>query len=120
MVVAKTGSITITNRVKARVYLLDSDEGGLDEPLCQDSLFKLFSQTLHVMANVNRITWGDDGTDGGGNIGIGVMDERQMVMPGEETTMELMMYRKMFLPIGSRFTFRTHSLTVGYGVGKSL
>jgi len=133
MVVAKAGAARVNNRVKARVYLLDSDEGGLDEPLCQDDVFKLFSQTFHIVANVNRVIWGEcagggdgdgegygdgDGSgDGSGGVDeVFAMNERQMVMPGEEATMELMTYRKLYLPVGSRFTLRTNSLTIGYGV----
>ena len=119
MVLAKAGSVKVTNRIKARVYLLDSDEGGLDEPLCRDNTFKFFCHSCSIMANVNRITWGEDspsGEDFGGDMGS--MDGRQMVMPGEEATMELMTYRKFFLPLGARFTLRTNDLTIGYGVGK--
>ena len=65
---AKAGSAGIVNRVKARVYLLESDEGGLDEPLCQDHQLKLFSRTANVMTNVNRVLWErerrDDGASG--------------------------------------------------------
>jgi len=130
MVLAKAGSAGIVNRVKARVYLLESDEGGLDEPLCQDHQLKLFSRTANVMTNVNRVLWErerrDDGASGVNDSALKCGDDdifggeidgdRQMVMPGEEATLELMLMRKLYLPVGSRFTFRTKMLTIGYGV----
>ena len=130
MVLAKPGSAKMSNRVKARVYLLDSDEGGLDEPLCPDNDFMLFSRTFNVLANVNQISWagrrdqeGDDGGGGGGGgnhlLGAGAIIDRQLVLPGEEAAMELMLMRRYVFPIGSRFTLRSRMLTVGYGVGTS-
>ena len=127
---AKPGSAKMSNRVKARVYLLDSDEGGLDEPLCPDNDFMLFSRTFNVLANVNQISWagrrdqeGDDGGGGGGGgnplLGAGAIIDRQLVLPGEEAAMELMLMRRYVFPIGSRFTLRSRMLTVGYGVGTS-
>ena len=101
------------NRVKARIYLLESDEGGLDEPLCQDHEFKLFSRTFNVIANVNSVLSVDDNNDGD------VMD-RQMIMPGEQAAMELMLMRKYYFPVGSRFALRTKMLTIGYGVGRKM
>lgn len=35
---------------------------------------------------------------------------------GEDATLELMLLKKMVLPVGSRFTFRTGGVTVGTGV----
>lgn len=119
MIIAKAGSAKVNNRVKARVYLLYSDEGGLDEPLCQGDNFRLFCHSFDIITNVNQICWSDSGYDGdrreGGDLS-GVTDDRQMVMPGQEATMEMMIYRKLYLPVGSRFTLRKNTLTVGYGV----
>ena len=131
----------MSNRVKARVYLLDSDEGGLDEPLCPDNDFMLFSRTFNVLANVNQISLAgrsdedgggcdnDVGGGGGGDSGgasggshrldAGAIIDRQLVLPGEEAAMELMLMRRYVFPIGSRFTLRSRMLTVGYGVGTS-
>ena len=106
MMLAKVGSVKLNNRVKAKVFLLGSEEGGIDEPVCVDHTFMIYSKTFNITANVNAI--------------LGVDDQCQLVMPGEETEMELMIVRKMYFPVGSRFTMRTKSLTVGFGVGTSV
>ena len=85
----------------------------MDEPLCQDHEFKLFSRTFNVIANVNSVLTVDDNNDGD------VID-RQMIMPGEQAAMELMLMRKYYFPIGSRFALRTKMLTIGYGVGRKM
>lgn len=99
MVLAKPGVAKIVNRVQAQVYVLTKEEGGTAEPFIEDMMTMMYSRTWNITTNIRISSEG-----------------KEMVMPGEDATLELMLLKKMVLPVGSRFTFRTGGVTVGTGV----
>lgn len=88
---------TITDKVKAQLYVLKPEEGGSKLPLAN-----YFSE--HVFS----LTW-----DTGAVLKILGKD---FIMPGEHAEVELLMSNKMFIEPQQRFTIRQGSTTIGTGV----
>jgi len=103
MVVAKPKTLKIHNRVKAQVYVLTKDEGGSSEPFINDVQVVMYSRTFNVTTHVRIAS-----------------EDKEMVMPGEDAQLDLMLMRKMVVPEGTRFTLRSGGTTVGTGVVTSV
>jgi len=99
MVIAKPNTMKICNKAMAQVYVLSKDEGGGEEPFTEDLQLMMYSKTWNITCNVKIASEG-----------------KEMVMPGEDAKLELMLIKKMVLPSGSRFTLRNQGVTVGTGV----
>lgn len=97
MVMCKPGSITAEDHIKTQVYLLNKDEGGRDKPVIPFMQVQMFSRTWDCAVQVH-------------------LPNKDMVMPGEDTTMVLKLLKPMVLEKGQRFTLRVASKTVGTGV----
>jgi len=99
MVIAKPGTMKLANRATAQVYVLSKDEGGGEDPFTNETQLMMYSKTWNITASVTIASEG-----------------KEMVMPGEDAKLELMLIKKMVLPLGSRFTLRNQGVTVGTGV----
>jgi elongation factor Tu len=88
---------TITDKVKAQLYVLKPEEGGSKMPLAN-----------YFQEHVFSLTW-----DTGAVIKILGKD---FIMPGEHAEVELLMSNKMFIEPQQRFTIRQGSTTIGTGV----
>ncbi len=96
-VIAAPGSITPHNRFKAEVYVLRKDEGGRHKPFFSGYRPQFYIRTLDVTGNI-------------------VLPEGvEMVMPGDNTEMEVELIVPVALDRGSRFAIREGGLTVGAG-----
>lgn len=100
MVIAKPGTVTQHDFFEAQLYLLTKDEGGTEAPLTDYTIAHLYSKTYDTVVNVR----------------LPNLDEREMIMPGEDGSIIVRLYRPCVLEQGQRFTFRNQTSTIGTGV----
>jgi len=98
MAMCKPGSIKACDNVEATVYKLTKDEGGVEVPLKTYNIVKIFSLTWDVSAQVR------------------LPENREMLMEGEDTVMNLRFHKPMVVEKGQRFTIRNQNKTIGTGV----
>ena len=98
MVIAKPGSITPHRKFLANVYVLKKDEGGRHKPFFTGYRPQFYIRTMDVTGN------------------IALQPGVEMVMPGDNTTMEVELIVPVALEQGSKFAIREGGLTVGAGV----
>jgi elongation factor Tu len=96
-VIAAPGSITPHTKFKAEVYVLRKDEGGRHNPFFTGYRPQFYIQTLDVTGT------------------IALPEGVEMVMPGDNTEMEVELIVPVALDRGSRFAIREGGLTVGAG-----
>ena len=97
MVLAKPGSITPHMRFKAEVYVLSKDEGGRHTPFFNKYRPQFYFRTSDVTGNVTRPA--------------GV----EMVMPGDNVSVEVEMIAPVAMEKGQRFAIREGGRTIGAG-----
>jgi len=97
-VLAKPGSITPHTRFKAEVYILKKEEGGRHTPFFQGYRPQFYFRTTDVTGTVQL----PEGTE--------------MVMPGDNVTMEVNLIAPIAMEDGLRFAIREGGRTVGAGV----
>ena len=97
MVICKPGSVTPHSKFKAEVYILKKEEGGRHTP---------FHNNYHPQFYVRT-------TDVTGNIVL--PDGVEMVMPGDNLTIEVELISPIALNVGLRFAIREGGRTVGAG-----
>ncbi|KAE9544368.1 hypothetical protein AGLY_001547 [Aphis glycines] len=97
MVLAKPGTVKMQDYVSTQVYVLNKDEGGNGKPLVPYQQLQMYSKTWDCACQLNIVG-------------------KDMVMPGEDCSVELKMIRPMVLEKGQRFTLRVAGATVGTGV----
>src|ERR1041385_1842136 len=97
-VLAKPGSITPHTQFKAEVYVLSKDEGGRHTPFFNGYRPQFYFRT----------------TDATGSIKL--PEGQEMVMPGDNTNMEIEMIQPIAMDQGLRFAIREGGRTVGAGV----
>ncbi|XP_071489319.1 elongation factor Tu, mitochondrial-like [Diadema antillarum] len=98
MIMAKPGVLSANNHFKAQVYILSKDEGGRHKPFTSNFTPIMFSYTWDAAA---RITLPED---------------KEMVMPGEDTSLTIHLNKPMVSEVGQRFTLRDGRITLGTGV----
>uniref|UniRef100_A0A3Q3X2L6 Elongation factor Tu n=1 Tax=Mola mola TaxID=94237 RepID=A0A3Q3X2L6_MOLML len=98
MVMSKPGSIKPHQKVKAQVYVLSKEEGGRHKPFVTNFMPVMFSLTWDMACRVT------------------LPAEKEMVMPGEDTTLTLTLRQPMVLEKGQRFTLRDGNRTIGTGL----
>ncbi|KAK7864768.1 hypothetical protein R5R35_012264 [Gryllus longicercus] len=98
MVMCKPGTVKACDQVEAQVYILTKEEGGRSRPFTSFIQLQMFSRTWDCASQVT------------------IPDNKEMVMPGEDTKLVLRLMRPMVLEKGQRFTLRDGSLTLGTGV----
>ena len=97
MVVAKKNTVKQYDHVDAQVYLLTKDEGGDTKPVTDAKQALLYSQTWDCSCY------------------IGLPEGKDMVMPGEDVSMNLRLNKQMSLKVGQQFTIRSSGMTIGSG-----
>jgi len=97
-VLAKPSSINPSTKAKARVYVLTKDEGGRHTPFFPGYKPQFYIRTTDVTGSIN--------------LGAGV----EMVMPGDNTDMEIELGYPVALEENLRFAIREGGRTVGSGV----
>jgi elongation factor Tu len=96
-VLAKPGSITPHTDFEAQVYVLSKEEGGRHTPFFSNYRPQFYFRTTDVTGNIKL----PEGTE--------------MVMPGDNTTMEVELIAPIAMEEGLRFAIREGGRTVGAG-----
>jgi len=97
-VLAKPGSITPHTHFKAEVYVLSKDEGGRHTPFFNGYRPQFYFRTTDVTGSIK------------------LPDGQEMVIPGDNTEMEIELIQPIAMDPGQRFTVREGGRTVGAGV----
>ncbi len=97
MVVAKPKSITPHNKFKGEVYILKKDEGGRHTPFFQNYRPQFYLRTTDVTGTIK------------------LPEGVEMVMPGDNVTIEVELIYPVALNKGLRFAVREGGKTVGAG-----
>ena len=101
-VLAKAGTITPHTKFKAEVYVLTKEEGGRHTPFFTNYRPQFYFRTTDVTGVVEL----PEGTE--------------MVMPGDNVTMEVELIHPIAIEDGTRFSIREGGRTVGSGVVTSI
>ena len=96
-VLAKPGSITPHTHFMARVYVLSKDEGGRHTPFFDGYRPQFYFRTTDVTGSIK------------------LPDGQEMVMPGDNTDMEIELIQPIAMDQGLRFAIREGGRTVGAG-----
>ncbi len=96
-ILAKSGSITPHKKFKAEVYVLKKEEGGRHTPFHNKYRPQFYLRTLDVTGEIHL--------DAG----------REMVMPGDNVSIEVELIYPVALNVGLRFAIREGGRTVGAG-----
>ena len=97
MVIAKPGSITPHTKVKAEVYILKKEEGGRHTPFHNKYRPQFYFRTTDVTGEIM------------------LPDGVEMVMPGDNLTIEIHLIAGVAMDKGLRFAIREGGRTVGAG-----
>jgi len=97
-VLAKPSSITPHTHFKAEVYVLGKDEGGRHTPFFNGYRPQFYFRTTDVTGSIK------------------LPEGQEMVMPGDNTNMEVEMIQPIAMDTGLRFAVREGGRTVGAGV----
>ena len=98
MVMCKVGSVTPHAKFKAEVYILKKEEGGRHTPFHNNYRPQFYVRTTDVTGNIM------------------LPDGVEMVMPGDNLTINVDLIQPIALSIGLRFAIREGGRTVGAGV----
>ena len=96
-VVAKPGSITPHTKFRGQVYVLSKEEGGRHTPFFTGYRPQFYFRTTDVTGNVT------------------LPEGVEMVMPGDNTEMDVELITPIAMDEGQRFTIREGGRTVGAG-----
>ncbi len=97
MVIAKTGSVTPHKKIKAEIYVLTKEEGGRHTPFRNKYRPQFYFRTSDVTGE------------------IFLPEGREMVMPGDNLTVEVDLIAQIAMNKGLRFAIREGGRTVGAG-----
>jgi elongation factor Tu len=97
-VLAKPASITPHTNYKAEVYVLSKDEGGRHTPFFDGYRPQFYFRTTDVTGSIK------------------LPEGQEMVMPGDNTNMEIELIQPIAMDQGLRFAIREGGRTVGAGV----
>jgi elongation factor Tu len=97
-VLAKPASITPHTQFKAEVYVLSKEEGGRHTPFFNGYRPQFYFRTTDVTGNIK------------------LPEGQEMVMPGDNTNMEIDLIQPVAMDPGLRFAVREGGRTVGAGV----
>ena len=96
-VLAAPGSVKLYRKFRAEVYVLKKEEGGRHTPFFPGYAPQFFIRTTDVTG------------------GITLPEGVEMVMPGDNTNMEVNLLEPVVVEQGQRFTIREGGKTVGAG-----
>jgi elongation factor Tu len=97
MVLCKTGSVKPHAKFKAEVYILKKEEGGRHTPFHNNYRPQFYVRTTDVTGNIS------------------LPDGVEMVMPGDNLTINVDLIQPIALSLGLRFAIREGGRTVGAG-----
>jgi|TARA_B100000902_G_scaffold6821_1_gene8821 elongation factor Tu len=97
MIICKPGSVTPHAHFKAEVYVLSKEEGGRHTPFFNKYRPQFYMRTTDVTGEIM------------------LPDKVEMVMPGDNLTIEVKLINKVALEKGLRFAIREGGRTVGAG-----
>jgi elongation factor Tu len=97
-VLSKPGSITPHTQFKAEVYVLSKDEGGRHTPFFNNYRPQFYFRTTDVTGAIK------------------LPEGQEMVMPGDNTNMDIELIQPIAMDQGLRFAIREGGRTVGAGV----
>jgi elongation factor Tu len=97
-VLAKPGSITPHTQFKAEVYVLSKDEGGRHTPFFNGYRPQFYFRTTDVTGSIK------------------LPEGQEMVVPGDNTNMDIELIQPIAMDQGLRFAIREGGRTVGAGV----
>ena len=97
MVICKVGSIKPHAKFKAEVYILKKEEGGRHTPFHNNYRPQFYVRTTDVTGNIS------------------LPDGVEMVMPGDNLTINVDLIQPIALSLGLRFAIREGGRTVGAG-----
>ena len=97
-VLAKPGSITPHTKFTAEAYILNKDEGGRHTPFFSNYRPQFYFRTTDVTGQ------------------IALPEGTEMIMPGDNVTMEVELIQPIAMDEGLRFAIREGGRTVGAGV----
>ena len=97
MVVCKPGSITPHDKFKAEVYILKKEEGGRHTPFHNNYRPQFYVRTTDVTGTIS------------------LPENVEMVMPGDNLTINVELIQPIALNVGLRFAIREGGRTVGAG-----
>ena len=97
MVICKPGSVTPHAKFKAEVYILKKEEGGRHTPFHNNYRPQFYVRTTYVTGNIS------------------LPDGVEMVMPGDNLTINVDLISPIALSVGLRFAIREGGRTVGAG-----
>ena len=97
MVICKPGSVTPHAKFKAEVYILKKEEGGRHTPFHNNYRPQFYVRTTDVTGTIS--------------LPAGV----EMVMPGDNLTIEVELHQAIAMNVGLRFAIREGGRTVGAG-----
>ena len=101
-VLAKPGTITPHTKFKAEVYVLTKEEGGRHTPFFSNYRPQFYFRTTDIT-------------------GVCVLPEgTEMVMPGDNVTMEVELIHPVAIEEGTKFSIREGGRTVGAGIVASI
>ena len=96
-ILAKPGSITPHTKFKAEVYVLKKEEGGRHTPFHNKYRPQFYIRTLDITGEIN------------------LPEGREMVMPGDNVSIDVTLIYPVALNVGLRFAIREGGRTVGAG-----
>ena len=97
MVLAKTGTIKPHTKFKAEIYVLKKEEGGRHTPFHNKYRPQFYLRTLDITGEIT------------------LPEGREMVMPGDNVTIDVTLIYPVALNLGLRFAIREGGRTVGAG-----
>ena len=97
MIIAAPGSINPHTKFKAEVYVLKKEEGGRHTPFHKDYQPQFYFRTLDVTGRIS------------------LPDGVEMVMPGDNITIEVELIKPVAINVGLTFAIREGGRTVGAG-----
>ena len=97
MVVTKPNSVTVHTKFKGEVYVLSKDEGGRHTPFFNNYRPQFFFRTTDVTGSIE------------------LPDGVEMVMPGDNVTIEVELIYPVAMEKGLRFAIREGGRTIGAG-----
>ncbi|MCP4460855.1 MAG: elongation factor Tu [Cytophagales bacterium] len=97
MIICKPGSVTPHQKFKAEIYVLSKEEGGRHTPFFNKYRPQFYVRTTDVTGEIM------------------LPDTIEMVMPGDNVTIEVNLINKIALEKGLRFAIREGGRTVGSG-----
>jgi elongation factor Tu len=98
MVIAAPGSVTPHTKFKAEVYVLTRDEGGRHKPFFTGYRPQFYFRTTDVTGSIK------------------LPEDREMVMPGDNVTIDVELITPIAMEKGLTFAVREGGRTVGQGV----